>query len=255
MKNIYILLLLSLCLASCNGKRAARETTPTVKTPGESIRASLLPLTDEQRVILDSLKHIIYGPDGYDTTTDRVPSLMPPEEFERLDFYALPYYEMNCDYFVAHPKAKSLLRRLDKAREDIYYIGLQDGEIASNLRGWRVIGGWIPALKRGNAKYFAEHFSWLPEEIAKSDDGKCFVLNAFGRDFLVFRQAGEPLFVDDVRHRKYNKEEVCAMMVKRIDGYLVFKEWLAGHGLTFEALRNGAPLPPGAPMICSYDYE
>jgi hypothetical protein len=208
----------------------------------EGMAAIERPLTVEQKTVLDYFKAIMYrrGNNSKSPMND-----MSRDEFERLDFYAFPYYQINKDAFAANPDPGNLLSHLEDMQDRIHYIGKKDGEIATHITGYRATNGqWSPAVTQGGVADFKKYFSWLPVELAKSDDGKCFLLNAYGSDFFVFHQGGEPVFFGFSGQYKYDKMQFCRMMSARKDDDIKVKAWLKERGMTLEEALQKKIYPP-----------
>lgn len=171
--------------------------------------------TSQEKEVLNGLKTELIRVANLEMTTKTMGARLykTEDEFNKIDFSVLPYYELNEEEFFLNPASDNIMNCIHPVEEKILYVGKKQGNIVMVLEAIKANGEWNKRLILEGYDYFVTHFSWLPQRLMDADNKDYYMLDAMGHIYIVYFKDKEPVFCSFTGTNFYNKSLFASTML------------------------------------------
>ena len=171
-----------------------------------------IPVTEEMNAALEEAIGIhIMSQKGMADTKSLGEELKFPgtqEEFDALEFTALPLYYIDAEVFMEDLGTKKLHEAIKPSPNKMLFLAKRDGRMAFLMGITKTEDGhWLKNNLGNTEYYFNRDFSQLPELLEQIDDNRFYFMDYFGHLILAYQKDGESYYASSVNDEKYAQKE------------------------------------------------
>ncbi len=137
------------------------------------------------------------------------------QEFDKLEFTSLPYYELNENDFYNDPSPENLINCIKPTEDRCFFIGKKDGNIAVAIEAIKENSEWKKGRYFEGIDYFKQNFSWLSVRLKNCDSGSVCFLSFLGHIYVMCTIEKEPYFFNFIGTQCMDKKTFAQKMLDR----------------------------------------